>query len=173
MYEIERIQLHEAIESIIREMMAGSTMEFRTREVNGVTVTGKLFPYQTIGISGMLPVLNEEGVRTRLVALYLKIMTSWYRVNFNPNSPELVHATVDKVERIDQHGLFITQPIGWVRQKKTGKFIYYSELADIQTENYEHPDLTETIMKLAVVHEGAKKTEKRKTGRLFGNDIKY
>ena len=52
MYEIEHIQLHEAIDLIIREMIGGSTMEFRTREVNGVTVTGKLFPYQTIGISG-------------------------------------------------------------------------------------------------------------------------
>jgi hypothetical protein len=63
MYEIERLQLHEAIESVIREMMGGSTMEFHTREINGVTVTGKFFSYKTIGISGMLPIVNEEGQR--------------------------------------------------------------------------------------------------------------
>ena len=173
MYEIERMQLHESIESVIREMMGGSTMEFHTREVHGVTVSGKLFSYRTIGLSGTLPIVTEEGHKTKLVALYLKIIGNWYRVNFDPASPELVQATVDKVDRIGDRGLFVTTPIGWVRQKKNGKFLYYSDVADIQTENYEHPDLTETVMKLAVVHDSAKKKEKRKTGRLFGNDLKY
>jgi hypothetical protein len=173
MYEKEKIQLHTSTESVIREMMAGSTLEFHSRDINGVTVTGKLFPYQTIGISGIIPITDAEGNKTKLVTLYLKVIGNWYRVNFDPSSPQTIHATVDLVEKVPNKGLFLTMPIGWVKQKKNGKFDYYSSVADIQIENYEHPDLTETVMKLAVVHDSAKKKEKRKTGRLFGNDLKY
>jgi hypothetical protein len=173
MYEVEKLQLHESIESVIREMIAGSTLEFHSRQINGVTVTGKLFTYQTIGLTGTLPITREDGSKTKLVALYLKVIGNWYRVNFDPNSPESIQATIDLVEKVPEKGLFLTESIGWVKQKKNGKFNYFSSLANIQSENSEHPDLTETVMKLAVVHDATKKTERRKTGRLFGNDLNY
>lgn len=166
MHEKERMQLHGAIESVIREMIAGSTLEFHSREIDGVTVTGKLFPYQTIGITGILQVQNEEGFQTRLVALYQKVAANWYRINFDPTSRQTISATVDIVEKVPKKGLFLTVPIGWVRQKESGLFNYFSSLADVQIENYEHPDLTETVMKLAVVHDAAQKKQ-HKTGKLF------
>lgn len=157
MYEQERMRLHKSIEFAVREMLAGSTLEFHAREINGVTVTGRAFPYKIIGISGVLPAEGLQGGKISLVGLYLKIIGGWYRVNFDPHSPELMNATVDRVEKIPDKGLFLTESIGWVKQKPNGMFDFYSNLAEKEMVNYEHPDLAETVMKLAVVHDAAMK----------------
>ena len=166
-YVEEKMQLHEAIESVVRKIMAGSTVDFSSQEINGVTVTGTLFFYKTIGVSGILPVLNTKGARTKLVALYLKQIGHWYRVNFDLASPQTINATVDIVLQAPPRGLFFTAPIGWVKQKENGKFDFYSSAADSLTENYKKPDLTETVLKLAEVHESARKPEPGKTGNLI------
>lgn len=167
MYEKEKIQLHEAIESAVRKILSGATMDFSSQQVNGVTVTGTLFAYKTIGVSGILPVITTQGVRTKLVALYLRLIGKWYRVNFDLASPQTINATVDLVKFVPPTGLFQTTPIGWVKQKDNGRFDFYSSAADKLVKNYKQPDLTETVLKLAAIHDATITKEKRKTGRLI------
>lgn len=167
MYQTEQKQVRKAIESVIRDIIGGSTLEFRPRDIQGVTVSVQLFPYQMIGIGGSLPVKDSQGVKKKIAALYLKVAGAWYRVNFDMDATTHIRGTVDLVDTSAEKGLFPATPIGWVQQKSNGLYDYYSSAADIQTENYEHPDLTETVMKLAVVHEAAIKKQGQ-TGPLFG-----
>ena len=153
MWETKTQQVHTAVEAVVREIEAGEKLGFGRSQADNILVSLEILPYRTLGVSGKIPVQDEQGQTHILAVSYLKVIGNWYRVNYDSTFMESQKASVDLITGVSSEGLFPTEDIGWIRQKENGLYDYYSKRRDKVFENYEHPDLTETIMKLAVTHQ--------------------
>lgn len=112
---------------------------------------GQIVPQRFPGfITGMIAAADKPQ---QLTVWFHQIMGDWYCTLLDEDW--LAKQAVVEQMQVSEDQTITWQPIGWIRLKPDGKFNYYSNLMGSEMENYEHPDLTETVMKLAVVHQMA------------------
>jgi len=118
------------------------------------------FAYGMFGIRAAADIPSEICANggtspLHLETLYQEINTHWYRTTIDEDWQDTKCARVDLCRFFDERQVVLTAPIGWIRLTESGTFNYYNSLADIETNNYEHPDIAETVLKLSLIHEAA------------------
>lgn len=159
MYEQMITTMKDLAAEVIREVDAHPGAMPPTRQFDYGSVFFREHSWRIPGVvaSATLPVDAAgafAGKETSILIIYQRVNGIWYCTTMGRQFVEASRADVERCHWSDDGQPLLYETIGWIRySKENGMFSYFSNLAQKELINYEHFDVVETVLKLAIMHE--------------------